>query len=68
MDVPRNALSLLKRCKTLYRIWWAMHYAIGLIGILSAALLTAVSHSEVKEVDGLLIGIAVFTRMRGCLG
>ncbi len=43
MDTPTNVKSLRLRCKNLYRSWWTTHYTIGLIGILSAALLTALS-------------------------
>jgi hypothetical protein len=43
MDIPRNAISLRSRCVFLYRFWWFAHYSIGVLGILCAALLTALT-------------------------
>ena len=31
--IPPAALRLHRRCETLYRLWWATHYCIGIVGV-----------------------------------
>ena len=52
MDTPGNVLSLRLRCSYLYRSWWTTHYTIGLVGIISAAILTALSAPMGEPVHG----------------
>jgi len=52
MDIPKSAISLRLRCKSLYRSWWITHYTVGLMGIVCAAVLTAISTPIGTTIEG----------------
>jgi hypothetical protein len=68
--IPPAILRLHRRCELLYRVWWATHYSIGILGVFAGGTAGVVAGRDAASSWGWLSGLvaAVSTSLVTFLG